>query len=104
MQDYLHYFRAVGKVLAWETEYPHADRLVLTLLSLRDIDHLDGRNLTLAIAECELFGTWLHELHERISQLFRDIRLDELCSLPTATLLCNTLTATSLSMRRWRAA
>lgn len=68
VQDYLHYFRAVGKVLAWETEYPHADRLVLTLLSLRDIDHLDGRNLTLAIAECELFGTWLHELHERISQ------------------------------------
>jgi len=25
-------------------------------------------------------------VHERISQLFRDIRLDELCSLPTATL------------------
>ncbi len=76
VRDYLGYFGAMGRALAWETDYAHADRLSLTLYALADVDWLDGPQLDAAVAECEAFAAWLSDAHEKTS------RRDELAGAP----------------------
>lgn len=57
--EYLRHYREVGQALAYETLYPHRDRLTHALASLADVDFIDDRTLDALIADCEAFGAHL---------------------------------------------
>ncbi|MEZ4406874.1 MAG: hypothetical protein R3A52_10405 [Polyangiales bacterium] len=67
-RDYLRYFGAMGRALAWETDYAHAERLSHALYGLADVDWLDGPQLDAVIAECEAFAAWLSDAHDKASK------------------------------------
>jgi hypothetical protein len=67
-RDYLGYFRAIGRSVALETEYPHAERLTQALNALRDVDWVDVHTLGAAITEAESFAAHLQRTLESLGQ------------------------------------
>lgn len=76
VEDFLGHYERVGRALAQETEYPHADRMTHGLLALRETDYVMPAQLAAAAAECEAFGAWLRDHVEKVG------RREELRALP----------------------
>lgn len=57
--EYLRHYRDLGQALAYETLYPHRDRLTHALAALADVDFVDDRTLDALVADCEAFGAHL---------------------------------------------
>lgn len=57
--EYLRHYRELGQALAYETLYPHRDRLTHALGALGDVDFVDDRTLDALVADCESFGAHL---------------------------------------------
>lgn len=57
--EYLRHYRELGQALAYETLYPHRDRLTHALLSLTDVDFVEDHALDALVTECEAFGAHL---------------------------------------------
>ncbi|MFO0601974.1 MAG: hypothetical protein U0324_02315 [Polyangiales bacterium] len=77
-RDYLAYFRAIGRAVAHETDYPHTERLAAALSALRDVDWVDAHHLAAAVAEAELFAAHLQRALDAVGQRdeLRDVALD----------------------------
>ena len=67
-RDYLGYFRAIGRAVALETEYPHTERLSQALHALRDNDWVDVHALASATAEAESFAAHLQRALDALAQ------------------------------------
>ena len=67
-RDYLGYFRAIGRAVALETEYPHTERLSHALHCLRDNDWVDDHTLAAATSEAESFAAHLQRSLESLGQ------------------------------------
>ncbi len=61
VQAYLGYFRALGRQLAVDVDYPAAETLLRTLDDLRDVDYLEPSRLESTAAVCEAFGSFLQD-------------------------------------------
>jgi hypothetical protein len=57
--EYLRHYRELGQALAYETLYPHRDRLTHALTALSDVDFVDDLTLDSLVADCEAFGAHL---------------------------------------------
>lgn len=57
--EYLRHYRELGQALAYETLYPHRDRLTHALNALTDVDFVDDRGLDALVGECEAFRAHL---------------------------------------------
>ena len=57
--EYLRHYRELGQALAYETLYPHRDRLAHALTALTDVDFVDDRTLDALVADCDAFAAHL---------------------------------------------
>ena len=57
--EYVRHYRELGQALAYETMYPHRDRLTHALAALVDVDFVDDRTLDAVVADCEAFAAHL---------------------------------------------
>lgn len=76
VEDFLGHYERVGRALAAESEYPHAERMTHGLLALRETDYVMPAQLNAAALECEAFSAWLRDHVEKVS------RREELRALP----------------------
>ncbi len=66
VREFLTHFRAIGYQLARRSDYPHFDRFLDGVGSLRDVDLLEVERMDEVVEECRRFMGYLNELFESI--------------------------------------